>query len=197
MNPRLESIQRIILSIGHGGLSGEKFDPGVTNNITGETENKICRKIAMKTANLLTQNGLIVLLLPDHSLESSIQYINYTGDAHTDWAIEIHKDSTDNFSPQKMINRMGVYYHPVSKGSKEIAEIMIKIMKENGAGSSSWARPDTDSNHGTLGWIRQPKMLSHIIESGFIEDKNDESNNELYAKLIAVSICRALDKKYI
>ena len=74
---------------------------------------------------------------------------------------------------------------------------MVTYMKNNGAGKSSWSRPDTDSNHRTLGWIRQPKMLSHIIEAGFIQDDNSVASCDLYAKLIAGAICTALDKVFI
>jgi N-acetylmuramoyl-L-alanine amidase len=96
-----------------------------------------------------------------------------------------------------MTQQIGIYYHPTSNGSKNIAEEMKKYMKENGAGSGSWIRSDEESNNGRLGWIRELKMLSHIIEAGFMEDDTSESSNDFYAKLIAGAICMALDKVFV
>lgn len=197
MNPRLESINRIILSVGHGGLEGEKYDPGAINLITKEKENIIAKSITDKLTSYLTKNGLAVLLLPDFGLSRTINYVNSIGDKDTDWAIEIHKDSALAYNPVTMNMRIGIYYHPISGGSKDIAEEMVSYMMKNGSDHTSWSRPDTDSRHKRLGWIREPKMLSHIIEAGFIQDDNSKNSNDLYARLIAGAICNSLEKQFI
>lgn len=191
MYDRIESVNRIILSIGHGGLTGEDYDPGAINSKTHEVENIEAKQIVMKLAQYLTNAGLAVLILPDFGLQKTITYVNAMGDAHTDWAFEIHKDSTNAYT-DSMKRRMGIYYHPSSTGSKEIAEVMIAEMKRNGASESSWARVDTDSNHTSLGWIRKPKMLSHLIEAGFMQDKNDNESDTFYAGTIGAAICAIL-----
>lgn len=193
MYERLESINRIILSIGHGGMKDEnKFDSGAVNEMTNEKENTEASQIALKVAGYLRDAGLIVLLMPDFSLGRTIEIINSKGDSDTDWAFEIHKDSSTSFSTAKMGRRMGIYYHPTSKESKEIAEDMIAHLRLEGAHSTSWARPDTASNHGSLAWLRKPKMLSHLIEAGFIQDNNNEVSDNFYATVIAKTIGKML-----
>lgn len=194
-HPRLEPIKRIILQAGHGGLDGENYDPGAINNVTGTKENSEVKQIISRVAFKLTQIGLPVVITPDFGLRRAVEYINSNYDSHTDWAFEIHKDSSDNFN-NKMIKRMGVYYHPESYGSKAIAEILVAEFKRSGANPTSWARSDTESNHGRLGWIRGTKMLAHLIEAGFIEDRNDDFADEFFAEIISRSICVALEINY-
>ena len=194
MFERLESINRVILSIGHGGINGEEYDPGAINAKTKEKENIEAKQITIKLSQYLVNAGITVLVVPDFSLKRTIAYINAVGDAHTDWAFEIHKDSTDKYDDAKMKHRVGVYYHPTSSESMPIAEEMVEIMKKNGAHKTAWARVDSASNHGTgLGWIRKPKMLSHLIEAGFIQDNNNDNSDTFYAELIGKAICSLLN----
>ena len=192
---RLQSINRIIISVGHGGLAGEDYDSGAT--FEGHTENAEAKQIAALLATKLTRNGLTAILLPDYGLAKTIAFINAQYDAHTDWAFEIHKDSSNNFSALTMKKRAGIYYHPTSQDSKAIAESMVIAFKNNGANQTSWARPDTESNHYRLGWIRQPKMLSHLIECGFMQDDLSDASDEFYATIIAKAICNCLQKNYL
>ncbi|MDP4277429.1 MAG: N-acetylmuramoyl-L-alanine amidase [Bacteroidota bacterium] len=196
MNPRLAKINRIILSIGHGGIGGEKSDPGAIDAKTGAKENEVAKCIVTRLAGHLTANGFTVLMIPDYSLSRSISLVNEIGKATTDWALELHKDANANFKPLSQTNMMGIYYHPPSRGSKEIAGEMVAFMIAAGANTRSWSRPDTESNHGSLGWIRHPKMLSHIVEAGFIQDTNTDADNEKYAVFIAKAICGMFGKTY-
>jgi N-acetylmuramoyl-L-alanine amidase len=195
MLTRLESVNRIILSVGHGGLVGESYDPGATQG--SFTENVEAKQIATLLASKLTKNGLTVVLVPDYGLSKTIAYINAQYDANTDWAFEIHKDSVNKFAKSSMAKRTGVYYHPTSVESKAISNNMAATFKANGANKTSWSRPDTDSNHGKLAWIRQPKMLSHILECGFMQDDLSTASDDFYASIIAKAICTCLDKTYI
>lgn len=191
-HPRLESINRIILQAGHGGLQGENYDPGAVDPKTGARENIEVKQIITRLSHKLTQNGLTVVVTPDFGLKRAVEFINANYDSNTDWAFEIHKDSAANFN-DKMIKRMGVYYHPDSYGSKDIAEVLVDGFKRSGANPTSWARSDTDSNHGSLGWIRRTKMLAHLVEAGFIEDRTDDIADEFFAEAISKSICFALE----
>ncbi len=195
MFTRLDSVNRIILSVGHGGLAGESYDSGAT--FGSYTENTEAKQIATLLASKLSRNGLTTVLLPDYGLAKTIAFVNAQYDAHADWAFEIHKDSTDNFKKTTMAKRAGIYYHPTSTDSKAIADAMVKVFKDNGANKTSWSRPDTDSNHGRLGWIRQPKMLSHLIECGFMEDDLSNATDDFYATIIAKAICTSLGKVYV
>lgn len=196
-HPRLEPVNRIIIQAGHGGLEGEKYDPGAIDPKTGAKENVEVKQIISLLASKLTKCGLTVVITPDFGLRRAIEYINVNYDSHTDWALEIHKDSAGPKFDNKMIKRMGVYYHPESYGSKDIAEILVTQMKAYGANQTSWARSDTKSRFGKLGWIRSTKMLAHLIEAGFIEDRNDAASDEFYAAAITKSICYALSIEYV
>ncbi len=195
MFTRLESVNRIILSVGHGGLASESYDPGA--KLGSFTENVEAKQISTLLASKLTKNGLSVVLVPDYGLSKTMQYINAQYDANTDWALEIHKDSVGKFVKSSMAKRAGVYYHPTSFESKAISNKMAEVFKANGANKTSWSRPDTDSNHGTLGWIRKPKMLSHILECGFMQDDLSAASDDFYAGIIANAICTCLEKTYI
>jgi hypothetical protein len=101
MFTRLESVNRILLSAGHGGLAGESYDPGAT--FQGYKEINEVKQIISRLVPKLTFWGLVS--------SKTISYINAQYDAATDWGLEIHKDSAENFSIG-MKRRMGVYYHP-------------------------------------------------------------------------------------
>jgi len=191
-HPRLEPINRIILQAGHGGLTGEKYDPGAIDPITGAKENIEVKQIIARLAHKLTQNGLTVVVTPDFGLRRAIEFINASYSSNSDWAFEIHKDSAVNFD-NNMVKRMGVYYHPNSFGSKEIANVLAAGFRGAGANPTSWSRSDAESNHGSLAWIRKTTMLAHLIEAGFIEDRTDEKADEFFAEAIARSICFALE----
>jgi len=186
----LKRINRIILSAGHGGLAGEEFDPGATAN--GSTENQECRQIVNRLALKLTELKLVVVVLPDYGLKKTIQVLNKQFSATTDWAIEIHKDSNANFSKQTMAKRAGIYYHPSKHESKTVAERMAGYFKLYGANRNSWSRPDNYSNFKSLAWIRQPRMLSHLVECGFMQDELDDYVDEFYASMIAYAIKKCL-----
>lgn len=187
---KLKQIKRIIISIGHGGLKGEKYDSGAVAN--GITENEQCRKIAGYLTTELTKSGFAVLLLPDWGLQKSINYVNAVGNTYKDWAIELHKDSSENFSKERMSRRCGLYFYPHSAGSAAVAKFVAAGLIEAGAHATTWTRPDTDSPRKRLGFIRNIKMMSHIVELGFIEDINDDNECRWYAMALAKSIGNVL-----
>lgn len=191
MIPRLKSIKRILLSIGHKATSPNR-DPGAVNSITNETENSECTAIAKIVSDILTKNNIKNILLPDETLTNTINRINGLSNKDSDWCIELHKDSFHKYNPKTMSKRMGVYYHPTSANSELIAVQMKKIFIDCGADSTSWARPDTMSNHGGLSFIRRTKPLAHLIEAGFIQDNNDDASDQFYAKTIATAIIKLL-----
>jgi len=188
IHERLRRIKRVILSIGHDPKS-----QGAENR-KGEKENTLCTNIALLIAEHLRANGLVVWLLPDFSLPDTIQYVNTQGNALTDIAFEIHKDSCGSaYNDQNMNRRCGLYFETNSAGAKIIAETMIGSMEYSGAHETSWVRPDTESNHKRLGFCSRTKMLAMIAELGFIEGNNDKDECEWYAWTFAKSVLMVLD----
>lgn len=168
-------IGRVILSIGHGA-----GDPGaVSGNIV---ENKEATQITNRLADKLGDASIPFILLPDLSYVESIKKVNEIYKPG-DWAIEIHKDSF-TYNKETMHRRMGVYHHHASAVGKQVAEMMLKAFVGCGANKFSWVRPDTFSNHGGLGWNTMTKPMAHIIEAGFVQGDNSDSEDEFYAEAI-------------
>ena len=172
-------IKRIILSIGHGGQPGEKFDPGAINAL-GETENQQAKEICALLAAKLIKAGVSVYVMPDFSYLKSINQVNAIYQPG-DWAIEIHKDSFTKFNPETMRRRCGSYFFNKSAKGKTASEIMQRSFIESGAHKTSWSRADNLSRHGGLGWNTMTKPLAHILELGFMQDENDADDDEFYA----------------
>lgn len=193
MLSRLSKINRVVLSIGH--QKGK--DTGAVNTKTGETENDQCTAIVGKVSELLKQNGIPVLTLPDVSLAETCNMINSRCNATTDIAFEVHKDSSDEYKPETMHRRMGVYGHPESAQSMQIARLMRDSFIASGAEpKTTWARIDTERGF-TLAFVRRPKCLSFVLEAGFIEGDNSESEQWFYAETITKAICDILEKNFI
>jgi N-acetylmuramoyl-L-alanine amidase len=189
IHERLKRINRIILSIGHDPKS-----KGATNE-HGENENALATDIATKAAKYLRANGLIVLLMPDLDLSQTVKYLNLQGNGITDLAIEVHKDSCGSiYNDKNMKRRCGLYYSLDSAGAGNIARNMALYFRENGAHSTSWARPDSDSPRKRLAFIRDTKMLANIYEAGFIEGENTPDENDWYAWTLCLSVLKVLEK---
>jgi N-acetylmuramoyl-L-alanine amidase len=183
----LKKVKRVIISIGH-----DKTRVGAMNK-RGEKENTLATDIAVKVAQYLRANGLVVWLMPDYTLADTIKYLNIQGNAYTDMALEIHKDSSDKYNEANMRRRCGLYFAAENAGAKTIASAMVNTMIKEGAHVTSWVRPDTDSNHGRLGFCAKTKMLAMIAEMGFIEGSNAPDENEWYAWALAKSILQVLE----
>jgi len=196
MFSRLIHINRVILSSGNGAGYNEKenlFDIGLGSSAVN---NKLPKQIISNLALYLSANGLIVITLPDFGITKALDYINRTGDAYTDWAIEIVKTRNCSYDPSSMYKRLELFYHPISKENKDIASELTADLIHSGANPSSKIKPDTESYQGTLSWIRKPKMLSHIIEADFSKESDYEELVDFYSQSIASAICKALDIRF-
>ena len=184
----LKKVKRIILSVGH--------DPravGAQNN-RGEKENTLAANITNRAAAYLRANGLVVWLMPDYTLADTIKYLNIQGNTFTDLAIEVHKDSCGAlYNETNMRRRCGLYFAAESAGTGSIARAMVAVFTKEGAHPTSWVRPDTDSNHGRLGFCAKTKMIAMIAELGFIEGNNAPDENDWYAWALAKSILTILE----
>jgi N-acetylmuramoyl-L-alanine amidase len=188
-NKYLDSVTHIVLQAGHG-----QGDPGAT--YSGISENTENNQIIARIARILRFCGIETIVDPDLNLANAISYVNQNYSVGKYWCLEIHKDSAAGVDPNTLRNRVGVYYYGGDRDSQAIAEKMINVIKNNGADSKSWARPDTVARFGRLGWIRDTKPLSHLIECGFIQDDTSDASDEKYAKWIAQAICDALEKPF-
>jgi len=180
----LQNVDLIVLAAGHGGT-----DPGAVS--AGYKERDQVIEIVDEMAKLLRSWGVGVEVAPhDHDTHQTIPYLNDRygfGDA---WVVEVHRDSATGLSPDDASLRCGCYYG-TSSGSRLIGRFIRDAMKEHGAHSNTWARPDTASNHGSLGWIRQTRQLAHLLELGFMQGSNTQSHLMFLAEIGAKALFEA------
>ncbi len=180
----LENVPMIVLAAGHGGN-----DPGATNGPHKERDQVI--PIVDHMARLLRSWGVNVEVSPhSHDTHQTIPHVNSLygfGDA---WVIEVHRDSASGLSNDDASRRCGCYYG-TSQGSRLIGEFVRESMKGHGAHSNTWARPDTASNHGSLGWIRQTRQLAHLLELGFMQGLNTNAHLMFLAEIGAKAVFEA------
>lgn len=177
----LQPINKIILCAGHGA-----GDPGAVNGNYHEANQTIFMTDII--ADLLKNKGLEVEVVP-HSLglQGAINWINakYKNINHG-WAIEIHRDSAGVSSSNEISNRMGVYGG--DRESMDIANGMRDILKREGGSANTWSREGIVAGVRSLGWIREPNTLSHLVECGFMQGDNSDNHLRELARRCAVAI---------
>ncbi|MEO0376732.1 MAG: N-acetylmuramoyl-L-alanine amidase [Cyanobacteria bacterium P01_A01_bin.17] len=191
INSSLSLLQKpdvVVLCAGHGAN-----DPGAVHGPFKERDQAI--QITDITTEVLRTNGIKVEVVPhDLNLKKSISWVNLHFDFGEAWVLELHRDSFAGLDLDDASRRCGIYYG-VSQASKEIGEFVRDSFKKNGAHDKSWARPDTVSRHGSLGWIRQTDPVAHLLELGFMQGKNDDTHLSFLANLAAKVIFEAFTGK--
>jgi len=181
---KLRQPTTIVLSAGHGD-----GDPGAVNGKFNEADEAII--MVDEIAKQLKKQGITVDVVPhENGLKAAIKYVNANYDEGDAWAIEIHRDSADGLLAEQASLRCGVYHYP-SQGSTEIGIFVANALKRFGAHDTTWARPDTDSRFKQLGWIRDTKPVSHLLELGFMEGDNSKTHLLNLARMAAQSIYEA------
>lgn len=174
----------VVLTAGHGGS-----DPGATNRPHNERDQAIT--ITNRAAELLRGRDVDVEIAPhDEDTDKSIVWVNRNfgfGDA---WVLELHRDSAEGLDLDDASRRCGIYYG-TSERSKDVGEFVRRSFVLNGAHPRSWARPDTASRFGRLGWIRQTKPAAHLLELGFMQGNNDDAHLSWLAEIAASAIFEA------
>jgi peptidoglycan hydrolase-like protein with peptidoglycan-binding domain len=182
--PQLQEPTTIVLAAGHGAS-----DTGAEFGQFKERDEAIV--IVDRMAADLRARGVTVEIAPhEEDTPASIRFVNERfgfGDA---WVLEIHRDSASGLDPDDASLRCGIYYG-TSEGSRQVGEFMRGAYIRHGAHSKSWARADTESRHKSLGWIRQTRPTSHLLELGFMEGRNDDAHLDHLAKIGAAAVFEA------
>lgn len=176
----------LILAAGHGSS-----DSGAVSPDGKHTERDQTIKIVDMAAALLCRAGINVIIAPhDHDTHQTIPWLDkyHWGSA---WAVEVHRDSADTIKEPAASFRCGIY-HGSSLLSRRVAQYFVETAKQIGAHSSSWARDQKESRHTRLGWIAQPKCLSHLVEMGFMEGDNSPDHLYRLAEILAHSLCATM-----
>ncbi len=174
----------VVLAAGHGGS-----DPGATNRPHTERDQAII--ITDRTADLLRGRNVDVEIAPHaEDTDKSILWVNRNFSFGDAWVLELHRDSAVGLDPDDASRRCGIYYG-TSERSKDVGEFVRRSFILHGAHPRSWARPDTASSHGRLGWIRQTQPAAHLLELGFMQGKNDDTHLSWLAQVAASAIFEA------
>lgn len=183
----LKQVPAVLLVAGHGGK-----DCGATNGSHNERDQVIyITDRISKSLEAILPHGSCIVAPHGQDTHESIAWANRRYDWGDVWALEIHRDSFPPTTPEPDRSlRCGCYYG-TSTQSRLIAEYVASAMKIAGAHSSTWARPDTVSGHSRLGWIRQPEALSHLIELGAMEGRNDQAHLDNLASIATAAILSA------
>ncbi len=182
----LRAVPAVVIAAGHGAS-----DSGACSGKHTERDEVIT--IVDLTAALLRPilgEGAVIIAPHKHDTHDTIKWLNKSYAYGTAWALEIHRDSAGTVTGEDADLRCGVY-HGDRGDSPAIAADMVRTMKTYGAGPKSWARSHRDSPHGSLGWIRQPLVLSHLVELGFMEGRNDPAHLARLARILAGGIAHA------
>jgi N-acetylmuramoyl-L-alanine amidase len=184
--PFLARVPTLVLAAGHGAK-----DTGAC--VPGFNERDECIWIVDEMERLLRPFlGTALVIAPHrHDTHETIPWLNarypYLASA---WALEIHRDSASTVSGEDADLRCGIYYG-TSSDSRSIANIALGSLIAHGAHPRrSWTLCHTDSPHKSLGWIRQPFCLSHLMELGFMEGRNDPAHLSRLARMAAGALLK-------
>lgn len=183
--PLLDSINKIVLCAGHG-----LKDPGSTHGPYREYDRNVY--IVRKIAEMLIAKGIDVKTVPPTANSgASVEWMkkHYPG-VYDAWSIQIHTDSAEGITEPRASKECGVYYGTTVE-SQTIAIYVAKKLKDYGANSTTWARPDTASRHKRLAWIRGVPTVSHLMELGFIQGDNSHQHYDWLASIASMAIYRA------
>lgn len=184
----LKPVNKIVLSAGHGA-----GDPGAVNGQHKEADQTVY--MVDRCAEYLRSYGIQVDVVP-HSLglKGGIDWVNARYRWNDCWAIELHRDSANVPDWNDASTRLGVYGFAGDNGkdtnnqSMKIAEALRDEFKKLGANNKTWARNDTHARTKRLGWIRDPKPLSHLFELAFMQGDNHQGHLLWLAEITAKSL---------
>ncbi len=157
----------IFLKAGH--YSGNPGDPGAMAN--GYIEHAEALKIRNACIEPIHEADFGLIVVPETlTLSEAIKYVNRLAPNLNDGlGIDIHLNYSSN---PKRTGVEAYYYNGVEK-SKSIASIFSKHIAQFLGINDNGAMPDTSAAVGSLGWIRDLKTWSILIEVCYISNQGD------------------------
>ena len=147
----------------NAGHSNE--DSGATSPHGNLRESDIAMIIRDELRKKLSNMKLEVLYIPDElGLRESIDWVNDWCDSD-DLAISIHLNSNEN----RDVRGIEAYYSENSA----IAEVFARQVAKASNMTNRGVKHDSETYVGSLGWLRNLKCKSVLVECGYISNGND------------------------
>lgn len=166
------NLSKVFLSAGHGGA-----DPGAVSN--GLQEKTINLNVLLACKDVLEEHGVTVVCsrLTDEN-DPVAQEVKEANQSGASLAISFHVNAGggDGFE---------AFYYSSSKSGKKLAELCEKSIKTLGQNSRGIKRGDH------LQFVRKTKMTSVLLESFFIDHKNDREFGRTPAKQAKIGVAYA------
>lgn len=166
------NLSKVFLSAGHGGA-----DPGAVSN--GLQEKTINLNVLLACKDVLEEHGVTVVCsrLTDEN-DPVAQEVKEANQSGASLAISFHVNAGggDGFE---------AFYYSSSKSGKKLAELCEKSIKALGQNIRGIKRGDH------LQFVRKTKMTSVLLESFFIDHKNDREFGRTPAKQAKIGVAYA------
>ena len=160
---------KIFISLGHNNARNIRNiflrDTGASSGWF--TEYGITKEIARLLPKRYKGLNTLVFLPEGLSLADRIKKINSLS-YHKDIAIELHMNSGGWTGCE-------VFYYDGFVSWKDTAKKMSNILSTGLNVKDRWAKPDTATRFGRLGFIRDTKPTAFLIELGFIDSEYDRA----------------------
>lgn len=157
-------------------------DQWATSN--GFTEYEITRDIARLMPVRYKWNDKLIFIPEWLSLVDRVKWIN---ERSRDWdvAIELHMNSGWWTGTE-------VFYWAESSWMKKNAEIFSEKLSKWLNLKNRWAKPDTATRFGQLGFIRDTKPIALLIELWFIDNQYDRGQVISYGSTVLANILKEI-----
>lgn len=143
-------------------------DEGAQNLQTKETENLIARNLMLQVFPKIKEQIFTDLCPFDLTLIEQIKWINKRA-SDNDFVVSFHLNS----SPARKETGALCYYYGGSDESKAMADKFLKAYVEEIGLRNAGLLPDTQSNYGRLGAIRDTKGWAFLLEMGSINNDSE------------------------
>lgn len=159
----------IFISCGHNNARTSWYSVTRDNGAAANwlTEYQIVRKVANQLQKVYAGKHKLVILQEGLNLQERIKFIN-TQAKTGDICLELHM----NAGPAAATGNE-VFYHADYPVIKSRAEKISKALEKWMGVISRWAKPDTATRFGRLGFCRDTKPEAYLIELGFITNPDD------------------------
>ena len=174
---------KVILVAGHHRMGlyrwPHRSDPGAVPRAYNSTvfypalynEHHECEKLVTTVATELNTMGVACHVCPfSYNLQGKIRWINsISSNGLSDILLSVHLNSVLN--PQA--NGTEVFYFGGDLKSKAKARQLCNSVSDTLCTTNRGEKPDTHSQHSSLGIIRQTTPWAFLLEMGFINNKYD------------------------